>query len=343
MFDARALWASRAVGAQILRVALLPVAGVFRTLVAMRNGLYDARVFRAHSLGAPSVSVGNLTVGGTGKTPFAHWIAAELASRGATPAVLLRGYGRDEVDVHQLLAPGRIVVANPDRVQAAREALSRGADVLVLDDAFQHRRVARTADIVLVSADADGWSPWPLPAGPWREPVHAARRARAVFVTVKAAADLDVKRTLERVWSAAPNVPTGVVRIQPDGVSVWGGDHRRALPDLSGHRVLAVSAIGDPAAFVGQLTAAGLNATPATYPDHYRYTPADVASLAAQAAGVGEVICTLKDAVKLGPVWPPGAPPLWYLSQRLRVERGADAVTALVSELLSARLVSRPS
>ena len=341
MTDARWLWSSQSVGARIARGALVPLSGVFRAASSLRAALYDAGLLRAHDLGAPAVSVGNLTVGGTGKTPFASWLAMQLAARGAKPGVLLRGYGGDEIDVHRTLAPSAIVIANQDRIAGAREARARGADVLVLDDAFQHRRAARLVDIVLVSADAAGVARWPLPAGPWREPLNAVRRARLVIVTAKAAPDRDIEVVLGRVTSAGPGVATGVVRFEANTIVRWGSTGERAASELRGTPVLAVCAIGDPGAFVAQLRSAGLSPTPAIRPDHHRFTAEEAQALAREAQRVGSVVCTLKDAVKLGPLWPPGAPPLWYLSQRLRVERGAEMLAALIAELVAARRASQ--
>jgi tetraacyldisaccharide 4'-kinase len=99
-----------------------------------------------------------------------------------------------------------------------------------------------------------------------------------------------------------------------------------------------VSGIGDPSAFEAQLAATGVQLTPpARFPDHYAFGAADATKLAHRAEGVDAVICTLKDAIKLGPVWPHGATPLWYLSQRVAVETGAESLAALIAELLAAR------
>jgi len=336
--DARWLWESSSGGARAARLALLPFAALFRATTTVRNRLFDAGILSAHELGAPAVSIGNLTVGGTGKTPLANWFAAELTARGAHPGIVLRGYGGDEARLHELLAPAAIVVADADRVRGAKAAIERGADVLVLDDAMQHRRAARDADIVLISADASRRSPWPLPAGPWREPLRALRRARIVVVTSKAAAQTEIERTVADVIEAAPGVAVAVANLAPDGLRSWDGRQSLPLDALRGKRVLAVSGIGDPTAFEAQLSAAGVRLTsPARFPDHHAFGAADATKLAQRAESAELVICTLKDAIKLGPVWPHEGTPLWYLSQRLAVERGAESLSALIAELLAAR------
>src|SRR3989475_8593631 len=132
----------------------------------------------------PTIAVGNLSVGGTGKTPLAAWIAAYCVARGRTPGILLRGYGGDEPLVHRRLVPRAVVVANPDRVAGAVAARAQGAQVLVLDDAYQLLGVGRDLNIAVVSAESATASPWPLPAGAGRRvaggrgPADAGRGAR---------------------------------------------------------------------------------------------------------------------------------------------------------------------
>jgi hypothetical protein len=116
--------------------ALAPLSWVFRAVTGVRNALYDVGVLRSHSLGLPAVSVGNLSVGGTGKTPVSAWVAAELMRLGGRPAIVMRGYGADEPLVHRRLNPDVPVYVNADRVAGAREAAAGGATVVVLDDAI---------------------------------------------------------------------------------------------------------------------------------------------------------------------------------------------------------------
>ena len=159
---------------------------LFGAVVRVRNALYDRGWLPARRAPLPVVSVGNLTVGGTGKTPVAAWIVRRLSERGHRPALVSRGYGRDELALHGRWNPAVPVVASPDRAGAAREAARRGADVAVLDDGFQHRRLARDADVVLLAAE-ERFPGRMLPAGPYREPSRALRRADLIVVTRKAA------------------------------------------------------------------------------------------------------------------------------------------------------------
>ena len=204
------LWFSPALGARAARAALAPLELAYGGVVALRGRLYDAGVLPVHETRIPALGVGNLTVGGTGKTPLSAWLAGELAARGAQPAIVLRGYGDDEPLVHRILNPGITVIASADRVAGIERAAAAGCDIAVLDDAFQHRRAARTADVVLVSAERWSERRRLLPAGPWREPLSAARRAALVVVTRKSAPIEAAERIAERVESAAGGIATAI-------------------------------------------------------------------------------------------------------------------------------------
>lgn len=336
MASARWLWSSQSAGARLARVALLPAAALFRAATMARNALYSAGILRVEPLPLPSIAIGNLTVGGTGKTPVAQWIAAQLAARGARPAILLRGYGNDEGLVHRTLMPGAIVVENADRIAGANEALRLGADVLVLDDAFQHRRVARTSDVVLISADAQEVS-WPLPAGPLRESLDSVRRADLAIITQKAVSGADVTALEARVRDVAPHVPVAVAHLASDALVEWRSHQSSPISAHAGTPVLAISGIGDPHAFEQQLTGAGLRVQRARFDDHHGYTAQDATNLSACIPAGGIAVCTLKDAVKLGPLWPREAPPLWYVSQRVSLVRGAEFVAGLLDAALALR------
>lgn len=323
--------------ASIGRAALAPLSATYGAAIALRARLYERGLLRTRALPLPAISVGNLTVGGTGKTPVSAWLAEELRRRGARPAVVLRGYGGDEPLVHERLNPGVPVIVGADRVDATRRAAAGGADVVVLDDAFQHRRAARQVDLVLVSADRWSSRRLLLPAGPWREPLAALRRASAVVVTRKAAIDARVEEVLRELASAVPGVPRAVVRLAPDALRAVAGQGDRPLTALAGARVLAIAAIGDPGAFVRQLETLGASVALAVFADHHAFDRDEIAELATRGWGADLVVCTLKDAVKLEPRWPRAGPAVWYVSQRVVVERGGEILGSLVDGLLRAR------
>lgn len=336
------VWYEKDAMATAGRAALLPLEKLFGGIVGARDVLYEAGWLPAHAVALPAVSVGNLTVGGTGKTPIAAWIARGLAARGAKPAVILRGYGDDEPLVHQTLNPDVPVVIGADRVAAIADAAKRGADIAVLDDAFQHRRARRIADIVVVSADRWTSEVRLLPAGPWREPLKAIRRASLVIVTRKAAGDAVVDEVNRRIADVAPTVPRVSVHLAPGELVLAAGASENgaaAMPivALANRSVRAVLSIGDPSAFVAQIEASGARVRPAIYPDHHDFTATEVAAIAGGLSAGEIVVCTLKDAVKLGPLWPRLAAPLWYVSQQVMVERGVGGVEHVLDELVRAR------
>ena len=143
------IWRARTPGARLARLALLPAAAVFHVTAGARAKAYRSGWLPSGRLPEPSVAVGSLAVGGAGKTPLAAWIAGYYARSGLTPAILLRGYGGDEADVHRRAVPRAVVIEHADRVRAARRAVARGADVLVLDDAFQRLDIRRDLNVAV--------------------------------------------------------------------------------------------------------------------------------------------------------------------------------------------------
>ena len=338
------IWYGRDSIASAARTALIPAERVFGGIVGARDILYDAGWLPEIGTRIPAVSIGNLTVGGTGKTPMAAWVARGLAARGAHPAVILRGYGQDEPLVHRTLNPAIPVIVNADRVAAVEEAALGGADIAVLDDAFQHRRIQRLADLVLVSADRWTGEVRLLPAGPWREPLEAVRRATLVVVTRKAATDARVDEVHEHLSRVARGVPRVSVKLEPDAlVSADGSGATRPLESLLGLTVRAILSIADPQAFVAQLAARGVSVVPRVFPDHHPFSSTEIAGLASEFDQSEVVICTLKDAVKLAPAWPRLAPPLWYVSQQVMVERGVGGLERVLDDLVRVRSGTSPT
>src|SRR6478735_8755780 len=168
------IWFDESLLARSARLVLAPPSWLYASIVRMRGALFDRDLLlHVHGPAIPVLSIGNLSVGGTGKTPLAAWAAERLRAAGAKPAVLLRGYGGDEPLVHAALNPDIPVIADPDRVAGAHQALAAGADCAILDDGFQHRRIARIADWVLIAAEQPPTHARLLPAAPWREPTSA--------------------------------------------------------------------------------------------------------------------------------------------------------------------------
>jgi tetraacyldisaccharide 4'-kinase len=255
------------------------------------------------------------------------------------------------------LNPGVPVVVAPDRVAGMLVASTKGADCAVLDDAFQHRRASRLADFVLVSADRWTGRTDLLPAGPFREPLSSLRRADAIIITVKAADAERIGEVAAAVRRAAPDVAQVLLRLVPGPVhlaATIGTAHSPRSPRrdllmhppswLAGRDLVVVSAIGDPAAFEGQLRALGVSIRGARrFSDHHKFSAEDAVHIAASARGTSGVICTLKDAVKLLAHWPREGPPLWYLSQSVVVERGAEVLERALARVLAARPATAPT
>ncbi|MGH7620804.1 MAG: tetraacyldisaccharide 4'-kinase, partial [Gemmatimonadaceae bacterium] len=194
---------------------------------------------------------------------------------------------------------------------------------------------------VLVSADQ--WTPDVrlLPAGPWREPLRAVRRASLVIVTRKAADDAAVDAVHRAVARAAPSVPRVSVRLDPGGlVRATGGGEMLPMRAIEGAAVHAVLSIADPRAFVRQLEALGARVRTSTFPDHHAFSEADIARVVGAATAGERVVCTLKDAVKLAPRWPRLAPPLWYVSQQVMIERGVGGLERILDDLVRARFTT---
>lgn len=336
------VWYGESFGARLGRAALWPAEQAYGAVVRLRGALYDRGVFDALPAPVPVLAIGNVSVGGTGKTPIAAWAVAKLRARGARPAVVLRGYGGDEPLVHETLNPGTPVVRDPDRVRGARAAHAAGADCVVLDDAFQHRRLARTADWVLVAAEQAARTTHLLPAGPLREPLGALSRADVAIVTRKVATAEQAARMAEQLEETR-RVPTAVMYLAPSALVDSRDGTSRALTTLRDLRLVAVAAVGTPEAFFAQLHELGArDVREIAFRDHHAFTDDDARRIVRAGARADAVVCTLKDAVKLGPLWPPGVLPLWYVSQRAEVERGAHVLDASLALVLAAR-VSTPS
>jgi tetraacyldisaccharide 4'-kinase len=332
-----ALWFGESLAARAARATLWPASALFGAVVRARGAMYDRGLVPVHKPALPVLSIGNVSVGGTGKTPVAAWATARLRAAGAHPALLLRGYGGDELLVHATLNPDVPVLANADRVAGVREARARGADCVVLDDAFQHRRLARTADWVLVAAERGAAIGRLLPAGPAREPASALRRADVVIVTRKSATRNAAEALASRI-AHDMDVETAICHLALDAVVDALSGEPHPLQRLRGARLLAVAAIGAPASFFAQLRAAGAaELRTVSFRDHHAFESSDVARLVAAAGRADAVVCTLKDAVKLAPLWPHGATPLWYVSLHARIERAERALDASLAGILSAR------
>lgn len=296
------------------RLVLTPPAWLYGAAARLRNALYNAGVKKMYSAPVPVISVGNIVAGGTGKTPVVAWLARFLTAHGFQPAILSRGYGAaprqgmdDENTLLGRLVPDVPVVINPDRADGAKAAVERaGADVIVLDDGFQHRRIARDFDVVLIDALRPFGGRWMLPRGMLREPLSGLGRADCVILT---RTDLVAPERLNRIKASIARYAPGALVCcgvhRPTALRQVGGESAGAetsLSALSEGKWAAFCGIGNPEGF--RLTLRKLGVEPAlmsVLPDHFAYGAADLRQLARGAlqAGCGCLVTTEKDAVKV--------------------------------------------
>ena len=331
-----------AIARGMLSAAQIP----YRALMQARNRLYDTRPLRSIDLGRPTVSVGNITAGGTGKTPVVQWLASALGAAGQTPAVLMRGYKKagaaisDEQVMLVNLLPDIWIEADPDRIAAARRVLvgQPKTTCFILDDGFQHRRARRNFDLVLIHAGEPFGFGHVHPRGLLREPLAGLNRATAILITHASEVGpeqlLETQQTL-RQHTAAPIFHCDHVT---DRIISADESETRELSDLAHLPFLLVTGIGQP-----QTLGASLRRFPAAYKaerfydDHHHYTVADVDAIRASCrqSDAEIVVTTEKDWVKLEPLWlaRPAMPPLYRLCLNMRFWEGEEA--PLLSMLLS--------
>ena len=297
------------------RAIYLPLAALYGAGVAARNALYATGMLRTHRLKLPVVSVGNLSAGGTGKTPFVVLLAEKLARSGLKPAIVARGYGRtgtgtvlvgresdprsagDEPAMIARRIRATVVVDDSKLAAANWIALQGTADVIVVDDGFQHRALHRDLDIVLLTHEELRRGGCLLPAGYRREPLASLKRAHLVAVT--GCADLDEFRQARARLAWLDRVPVIGLKLVVDAVH----DALTQAPvELSGRRVLALSGIGNPPSFERTLHALGaVVVAHHAHGDHHWFTPADLekAVAAARSLDAERIVTTEKDLVRI--------------------------------------------
>jgi tetraacyldisaccharide 4'-kinase len=310
------LWRARGPGALLLS----PLALLFALLARVRRTAYRRGWFAVERLPVPVVVVGNIIAGGAGKTPLTLWLAQRLRAAGRRPGIVSRGYGRDSGDVVAVKvgAGGTVVEAvgdeplllaqrsgcpvfvGADRAAAARALLAAhpDCDLILCDDGLQHYRLARDIEIAVV--DRRGLlNGWPLPAGPLREPAQRLRAVDALVLNGEAVAPV-------------AGVPTFRMRLAGARFHRLGDPSSICAPDeLRGLRLHAVAGIGEPQRFFDHLAALGLRCAHHAFPDHYRYTAADL-NFPGDA-----ILTTEKDALKCAGL---AAPPIWVLPVEAMIE-----------------------
>ena len=343
----RALVSGESKGCQptLLRLGLSGLAVGYGLAMRARSLGYHWRLLETQHVSVPVISLGNITTGGTGKTPFAAFVAQWFREHAVRVAFLSRGYGadpgavNDEALVLSQLCPDVPHLQNPDRVASARIAMEElDSQLLILDDGFQHRRLGRDLDIVLI----DATNPWGygalLPRGLLREPLSALRRADLVVLTrVDAIATEQlqgIQQRLQRIRGTAECIETSF----PVRRLVNSLGETAEWSSLTAEKVAAFCGIGNPAAFQGLLARRGISVDGnrfRVFPDHHRYTREDVHDLCDWADHLGSpvVLTTQKDLVKLD-VPKLHNSPLWAVEIGTEIHAGKDLLHGKLGEVL---------
>ena len=308
---------------KILLFPLCFISLIYRFIVRSRHILYQTGLLRSYQLSCPIVSIGNITVGGTGKTPMTIYLAQLLREYGVRPVILSRGYKskkpggttvvsdetavlldvREAGDEAFLLAqtlPGIPIVIGPDRVASGRFACEQfKPDILILDDGFQHFRLKRDMDIVLIDLCRGLGNGHLLPRGILREPRNALGRAQIIIFT-KQTGEGEGQSLKQLIKAENPHTPTFNTRYQVLALKEFYTDKRIDPQQIKGQRILALSGIGNPLYFSFLLKQAGLTvAEELTLPDHHDYTAKDASELHKHLARVDYIVTTAKDSCKM--------------------------------------------
>lgn len=334
---------ARGLGAALERLGLCAASVPYGLAVRLRNAAYARGWLRSERVPVPIISVGNLTVGGTGKTPFVEYVARFYRNLGRRVAILSRGYGgvdgrNDEALVLEENLPDVPHLQGADRAALAWTALAElKSEVLVLDDGFQHRRLARDVDVVLIDATAPWGHGYLLPRGLLREPPNSLQRADVLVLTrcdqVTDEQRKRLRQTLERI---APHKP--VVETAHRSVELSNSDGETApLERLRAGSAAAFCGLGNPEAFHRSLLNLGARLEDfRAYPDHYVYGREDVEQLhcwASRLPAGALIVTTQKDVVKLRLSYL-GGRPLWWVRIRLCIESGQDALERCLRSVL---------
>ncbi len=323
--------------AALARAALGVLEVHYTAAVRCRNWCYDTHRAPTQRVAVPVVSVGNLTLGGTGKTPAVEWLARWFAERGLRVGLASRGYGakpgqaNDEALELAEKLPGVPHVLDRDRVAAARRLVEEfGCQLVILDDGFQHRRLARDLDIVLIDALEPFGFGRVFPRGTLREPLEGWRRADVLLLTRRELVSADERRAIQdTALGYAPRATWAEATYTPRALRQADG-REMPLDTLADRPLAAFSGIGNPVGFRHALAGLGCQVVgERRFADHFAYPQRDLDELAAWAERLeaAAVICTHKDLVKIAGRWP-GTRPLFALTSRLEIVEGLSELEA---------------
>ena len=308
----RRLVDGRATGlvATLGRTGLSAIEIPYEALVRLRNYGYEHSILTTKKASAPVISVGNLTLGGTGKTPLVAWLAHWFAQHNKKPAIISRGYKAekgqlsDEAAELKILLPTVPHFANKRRTIAAEDAVTKGSDVLLLDDGFQHRQISRDLNLITIDATDPFGCNRIFPRGLLREPLWGLKRADALVLTRTDQVSIKTRSEIQEQcfqFVGSHDKPWIETEHRPSNLRLVDGT-TQPLKTLQDKRILSLSAIGNPAAFHRTLTTLGHEPVATlTFPDHHTYTTDDIHRISEETESVGAeiIVTTLKDLVKL--------------------------------------------
>jgi tetraacyldisaccharide 4'-kinase len=302
--------------AAFMRSAMNVLEFPYFSAMTIRNFLYDFSVLPTYQLPIPILSVGNLTLGGTGKSPVSAWIGQYFLDQEICPGFISRGYGKSSEGINDeflelaFQLPSVPHLQNRNRIAAAHSFLdlnrsnlvNQHVDVLILDDAFQHRRIGRNLDVVLLDASEPFGYEHVFPRGTLRESVTALRRADVVFLShANLVSNAKREEIRNSVTTIAPDILWGEIVHEPQSL-ISVAKNKSELSEIRGKRVLAFCGIGNPNAFQQTLECCHVQtADLIAYPDHHRFTSENLDHLEkiVQKTNVEAVLCTMKDIVKI--------------------------------------------
>ena len=341
----RRLVDGRATGlvATLGRTGLSAIEIPYESLIRLRNYGYDHSILTVKKASAPVISVGNLTLGGTGKTPLVAWLAHWFAQHNKKPAIISRGYKAktgqlsDEAAELKILLPTVPHYANKQRIIVAREAVAKGSDVLLLDDGFQHRQISRDLNLITIDATDPFGCNRIFPRGLLREPLWGLKRADALVLTRTDQVSIKTRNEIQEQcfqFVGSHDKPWIETEHRPSNLRLVDGT-TQPLKTLQDKRILSLSAIGNPAAFHRTLTTLGHEPVATlTFPDHHTYTTDDIHRISEETESVGAeiIVTTLKDLVKL-PLASVRNRPLYALEIGIQFQTGLQDLEYLLNKI----------
>jgi tetraacyldisaccharide 4'-kinase len=356
------------VGAAVLCSLLTAPELIYSEAIKLRNYLYSKQLLKTYQVGARVFSVGNITTGGTGKTPFVIWLCkqithnSKLKTQNYKCAIMTRGYKTTQnsklktqnyTDEPAILAkncPQAKIIVNPDRVAGATLAINNyGADILIMDDGFQYRRLRRDLDIVMIDATCPFGYGRMLPAGLLREPISALKRADAAVITRCDQTTPNELNTLEETL-LKQNANIAIAKsIHAPICARAASDEEISIEELKQKKIFAFCGIGNPQAFLKTIKALGAELIGSkVFDDHYRYTTDCLNTIYTKAGDCGAdlILTTEKDWTKITPfdtLKENKRPKLAYLAVEVRFLAGEQKLLGLIEDALASKILKKKS